>query len=113
MKTFSKPSDAIRWAKEKLINYGYVVETERWQGIPSPDDMWETLFTSFSMCVPSTLEELKEEIKPNLPWADDHFLERISGEPLNPPPSNEWWPFNQKKNEKFKIDQKFSHTYPE
>ncbi len=43
MKTFSKPSDAIKWAKEKLLNHGYVVQTERWQGIPSPDDMWETM----------------------------------------------------------------------
>jgi len=113
LKTFQKPSLAIQWAKEKLIDYGYVVQTERWQGIPAPDDMWETLNTSFSMVVPPTLEQLKEEIKPNLPWADDHFAERISGQPLNPPPSNEWWPFNQKKNEQFKKEDKFSHTYPE
>ena len=113
MKTFQKPSQAIKWAKEKLIDYGYVVQTERWQGITSPDDMWETLNTSFSMFVPGTLQELREEVRPNLPWADDHFEERIGGQPLNPPPSNEWWPFNQKKNAQFKIEEKFSHTYPE
>ena len=108
MKSFSKPSDAI-----KLLNHGYVVQTERWQGIPSPDDMWETMNTSFQMFIPHTLEELRDEVRPNLPWADDHFEERISGKPLNPPPSNEWWPFNQKKNEEFKKEEKFSHTYPE
>ncbi len=113
MKSFSKPSDAIKWAKEKLLNHGYVVQTERWQGIASPDDMWETMNTSFQMFIPHTLEELREEIRPNLPWADDHFQERISGIPMNPPPSNEWWPFNQKKNEEFKKEEKFSHTYPE
>ena len=113
MKSFSKPSDAIKWAKEKLLNHGYVVQTERWQGIPSPDDMWETMNTSFQMFIPHTLEELRDEVRPNLPWADDHFEERISGKPLNPPPSNEWWPFNQKKNEEFKKEEKFSHTYPE
>jgi hypothetical protein len=113
MKTFSKPSDAIKWSKEKLLNHGYVVQTERWQGIPSPDDMWETMNLSFQMFIPQTLEELRDQVKPNLPWADDHFGERIGGQPLNPPPSNEWWPFNQKKNEEFKKDEKFSHTYPE
>ena len=113
MKTFSKPSDAIKWSKEKLLNHGYVVQTERWQGIPSPDDMWETMNLSFQMFIPQTIEELRDQVKPNLPWADDHFEERIGGQPLNPPPSNEWWPFNQKKNEKFKKDEKFSHTYPE
>ena len=113
MKTFYKLSEAIQWAKERLYNYGYLVQTERWQGIPSPDDMHEVMNTSFQAFIPKTLEELREEVKPNLPWADDHFEERVGGHPLNPPPSNEWWPFNQKKNEKFKKDEKFSHTYPE
>ena len=113
MKTFYKLSEAIQWAKDRLYNYGYVVQTERWQGIPSPDDMNEVMNVSFQAFIPGTLEELREEAKPNLPWADDHFEERIGGQPLNPPPSNEWWPFNQKKNEKFKTEEKFSHTYPE
>ena len=113
MKTFYKPSEAIKWTKEKLIDHGYVVKTERWQGIESPDDMWETMNHSFQFFIPESIQELVEEVKPNLPWADDHFSERVGGEPLNPPPSNEWWPFNQKKNEKFKKDAKFSHTYPE
>lgn len=51
-------------------------------------------------------------VDPNLPWAEDHFQERISGVPLNPPPSHEWWPFN-KQNEVFQKEEKFSHTYPE
>ena len=113
MKTFLKPSDAINWSKEKLLNHGYSVRTEKWQGIDSPDDMCETMNHSFQFFIPESVDELIKEIKPNLPWADDHFSERVSGIPLNPPPSNEWWPFNQKKNEQFKKDEKFSHTYPE
>lgn len=113
MKTFGKPSDAITWSKERLFNHGYVVKTERWQGVESPDLMWETMNHSFQMFIPETLEELQKEVRPNLPWADDHFEERIGGLPLNPPPSNEWWPFNQKKNEQFKREEIFSHTYPE
>jgi len=49
----------------------------------------------------------------NRPWAEDHFQERVSGDPLNPPPSNEWWPYAQSGNAEHKKDEKFSHTYPE
>jgi len=113
MKTFYKPSLAIEWTKDRLRNHGYVVKTERWQGIESPDDMWEVMNHSFQMFIPETLEELISEVKPNLPWADNHFDERVGGIPLNPPPSNEWWPFNQNKNSEFKKEEQFSHTYPE
>lgn len=113
MKTFYKASQAIDWSKERLKDFGYRVKTERWQGIESPDDMWEVMNHSFQMFTPQTIEELIAEVRPNLPWADDHFEERVGGLPLNPPPSNEWWPFNQKKNEQFKREDKFSHTYPE
>lgn len=113
MKTFYKLSEAISWSKNKLIDYGYIVETEKWQGISSPDSMFETMNTSFQVFIPKTVEELQQEVKPNLPWADDHFEERICGLPLNPPPSHEWWPFSQKNNEDFGGQSRFSHTYPE
>ncbi len=63
--------------------------------------------------IPGDMEELQQLIKPNLPWAEDHFQERVSGMPLNPPPSSEDWPYAQKNNEVHKKDEKFSHTYPE
>lgn len=59
------------------------------------------------------LEHFQSMVKPNLPWAEDHFLERVSGEPLNPPPSESYWPFAQQGNAAHKKDQQFSHTYPE
>jgi hypothetical protein len=49
----------------------------------------------------------------NLPWAEDHFQERVSGEPLNPSPSEAWWPFKVQGNAAHKDGQIFSHTYPE
>ena len=113
MKTFSKPSDAIKWTKDKLFNHGYVVKTEKWQGIPFPDDMLEIMNHSFQFTIPPTIEELVNEVKPNLEWADEHFEERVGGSPLNPPPSHERWPFAQKNNHQFGGDEKFSHSYPE
>lgn len=55
----------------------------------------------------------QETVKPNLPWAEDHFQERIGGEPLNPAPSEAWWPFARQGNAEHKKGQIFSHTYPE
>jgi hypothetical protein len=59
------------------------------------------------------LQNLIKEVKPNLPWADEHFYERVGGFPHNPPPSHVNWPFAQKNNENFGGNTKFSHTYPE
>lgn len=115
MKSFGNFKDAINWSQHKLHDYGYEIQTEKWQGIEIDDKhaMWETLNTSFTCPIANDLEELKNQIKPNLPWADDHFLERVSRIPYNPPPSHEWWPFSQKSNNQFREHQEFSHTYPE
>lgn len=59
---------------------------------------------------PGQLEAL---FKPNLPWAEDHFRERIGGQPLNPSPSEAWWPFARQGNAEHKKAEVFSHTYPE
>jgi hypothetical protein len=75
--------------------------------------MFEYLFHSFKTQIPSTVEGLVEQARPNLPWADEHFEERVCGLPLNPPPSHVNWPFAQRGNEKFGGTTKFSHTYPE
>lgn len=63
--------------------------------------------------IPSSSVELASAIQPNLPWAEDHFQERISGEPLNPPPSEAYWPYAVQGNSNHKEGKKFSHTYPE
>src|SRR5690606_24336684 len=93
---------------------GQVVEQETWQSVKSPDKTWELLNQTLGFPIPNTIPELVAEVVPSLPWAEDHFLERVGGIPLNPPPSEAWWPFNVKKaNDQFKSGEKFSHTYPE
>jgi hypothetical protein len=52
-------------------------------------------------------------VQPNLPWAEDHFNERVSGKPLNPPPSHVDWPYNQQGNKDHMDGKVFSHSYPE
>lgn len=46
-------------------------------------------------------------------WADNHFLERVSGRPLNPPPSHEKWPYAVRNNSDHTPQGRFDHTYPE
>jgi thymidylate synthase len=60
------------------------------------------------------LEEWRILTGPNLPWADEHFAERVGGAPLNPSPSHERWPFARAGNSQHTDEAKqFSHTYPE
>ena len=93
------------------------LKIEKWQAVEvegrPQSQMRELLNFSLSYEIPVWAFDLAGEVRPNLPWAEDHFKERVGGEPLNPPPSNEWWPFAQAGNSEFKKDEVFSHTYPE
>lgn len=73
----------------------------------------ELNYVSEAFSVDPVIKFWQAMVKPNLPWAEDHFQERISGEPLNPAPSEQWWPFARDGNAEHKKDEKFSHTYPE
>ena len=76
-------------------------------------DTHELSNVTLTMNVPATMQVLQNDVAPNLPWAEDHFQERVSGKPLNPAPSEAWWPFAQQGNKEHKESEVFSHTYPE
>lgn len=94
-----------------------IVHTERWQGVDiskKPEAATHELMNVFfTVQVPVTLEELVKQIDPNLPWADKHFDERVSGEPLNPPPSWREWPWGHSASNFLGESGQFNHTYPE
>lgn len=52
-------------------------------------------------------------IKPNLPWADDHFEERVCGYPINP--GTEWanWPWGSSADKFRDASGMFNHSYME
>lgn len=74
----------------------------------------ELLNVSFSVDVSSiTEDELARETAANIPWARDHFQERVGGSPLNPGVQWAKWPWGNRAN-KFRDGQgQFSHTYME
>jgi hypothetical protein len=96
-----------------LVKSGY------WQGVDTtkhPEMATHELLNYSLRVEPSilTLPQLADVIKPDLPWADDHFSERVGRRPLNPPPSESWWPHSPKGNDRFKNKEGiFSHSYPE
>lgn len=117
MNKFTNFKDVIGYATDQLKDNSYEVHTEKWQAKDIKNDprftMLETMNLSFTCDIDPNIDILKEQIKPNITWADEHFLERVSGIPYNPPPSHVRWPFAQKDNAEFGGLKEFSHTYPE
>lgn len=90
--------------------------TGRWQSsdAPAAAKTREMLNVSLTIPVGDDARALQASVRPNLPWAEDHFAERVSGSPMNPAPSHAWWPFAMRGNAEHMTDSaKFSHTYPE
>jgi hypothetical protein len=93
-----------------------IVPVGEWQAIVGDIPQAETIEVedfSFEVPIPWLVQDLQSDVEPNLPWAEDHFQERVSGVPHNPPPSSSYWPFATQDNQAFKSEEKFSHTYPE
>lgn len=110
-KDFNRAIDYVRY---NLINNSYSIKTEKWQGVELKWEMRETLNTSFSVAMDWPIEKLVADIKPNLPWADIHFTERVSSIPLNPGESYKSWPFYKMDKDMRNVEGKlFSHTYME
>lgn len=111
---------AIQQAGRDLKRYGKPVAVGHWQGLDvrnKPDMVTHELLNySFTGIISPNLDTLREQIKPNLPWADDHFLERVGREPLNPGVEYQNWPYyvRQKANDQHRTEEgQFTHTYME
>lgn len=107
---------AITEAKIALRNQGKEVDTTRWQGMEVANKphskMWELLHYKFEAPIPSTYTSLNLLVRPNQPWADAHFAERVGGVPTNPGVTYKDWPFYPKNDQKIR-DTIFTHTYQE
>ncbi len=113
MKVYGKFDDAIAYCRHRICDTGYPVKTEKWQGVELKNMMRETLNVSFSCVMPKDLSILVEQVKPNLPWADTHFEERMGKIPLNPGESYKQWPFYGQDEKMRNANQQFTHSYME
>lgn len=99
-----------------LLTWGPEVDVGEWQAIRGDIPQAKTIEiedVSIEFDLADTIEGLQEQTHPNLPWAEEHFGERVSGIAWNPPPSHVRWPFAQRGNEQHLSQEVFSHTYPE
>lgn len=92
---------AIQKAYDAVRDRSSLVEPTRWQSVdvskkPEAATREVLNYTLQAPVVTENLDELRRLVQPNLPWADDHFAERVSGVALNP--GIEWahWPWANK-----------------
>lgn len=124
MRTYPNFDAAIRHVDQQMRDASDEVRGTRWQSSDvskKPEmRMREILNVSFSVAL-SWNENPKtwaDDIAPNMPWAEDHFLERVGGEPLNPGVQWANWPYALSA-DKFRTEKvhdgpaQFSHTYME
>lgn len=94
------------------------VQTERWQGIDVRENKaaatYELRNVTFEVPLQGIVDlgHWRGDTAANVPWADDHFAERIGGEPLNPGVQWANWPWASSA-DKFRHQEKFNHTYME
>ena len=110
-----------RAIKEVFDNFNWGASTfrpTRWQGLDVTTQpaalMKEDLHVSvqFNMAG-EALNFYAMAIAPNLPWADNHFEERVCGYPINP--GTEWanWSFGVNAEKALNADGQFNHNYME
>lgn len=103
----------IKRAKNTLAAYGVVRESKKWQGIEKGFSMYEINNFTLEALIPSNINVLQFQCQPNLPWADDHFAERVGGKPLNPGNEYKNWPFYPRGNDSQIRNEVFTHSYME
>lgn len=102
-----------------LMRSALQVDNARWQGINVAKDPSARMYELRNVCFEvdlggvEDLDHWRREITPNLPWADDHFAERVGGHPLNP--GVEWanWPWGKSAAKFRDAGEQFNHTYQE
>lgn len=103
--------EAVENFMRVLILSGKKVETAKWQTIDVQTSMLEVCDLFVKMKMVPYIAKLAGDVKADLPWAEDHFLERLAGS-SNPGKQYKNWPY-WKVDGKFMEGEKFSHTYQE
>lgn len=108
--------DVDHQLRKRFIQTGEVVNREEWQAMRDDRPMtvtYEIADVDLEIPVPLAIDLWQDVCQPNLPWAEDHFKERVGGVPLNPGEQYKNWPWYEQGVEEHKGTGKFSHTYME
>lgn len=102
--------------RHDFINGGFDTDRGEWQAMRDDrpqTQVFELPNVTLQITVPDHTNTWASLSRPNLPWAEDHFQERISGIPSNPGLEYKNWPWYKQGVEEHKPEGKFSHTYME
>jgi hypothetical protein len=126
METFDTVGNAIEASIDELKMYGDEVDTGHWQGVSTegkPDLVtFELMNLHWAAMMPWSVHDAELQCMTNLPWAEDHFQERVSRVPSNPGEQYKNWPWWRGQDylamETFHLKdhsfvRAFSHTYQE
>lgn len=100
-----------------MLSQSQRVPSSPWQGREAKPEfatheLMNYTFTH-SLAGVTDLQAYRDDIKPNLPWADDHFKERVCGSPINP--GIQWanWPWGGSADSFRDEHGMFNHNYME
>lgn len=118
MRTIKTIDYAIRDIIDTVVNEGKRTKVGIWQATELFQDqemMVKRNIAIEGVMIPNNIETLQKLTQCDLPWAEDHFRERVGGEPTNPGHTYKYWPYNTFKDEEdpYKHGKIFSHTYQE
>lgn len=109
-------SDALRGICEALLD-SEPIHPRRWQSLDvtgSPaHSTHELQQMTFHYDMPQDKASAIEAIKPDLPWAEGHFQERVAGEPVNPGNWHDKWPYHAGRESLHQQGGKYDHNYME
>jgi len=100
-----------------FLHQSHEVPPAPWQGRPGKPEFASRELMNYtfthSLHGVEDLQHYRDDIKPNLPWADDHFEERVCGAPINP--GVEWanWPWGSSADGHRDENGMFNHNYME
>lgn len=104
-----------------LAHHSSEVRGKTWHAVDISDSpmhvSWELDNVSLGLEMPLTQADAEVVFEPQMPWAEEHFQERVCGQPLNPPPSASKWLKPGAVDRHLKDfggpEPQYSHTYPE
>lgn len=103
--------------KEEFFRKQKVTKITDWQGNRNFEGQRMLVARNLELILPIgpnlTVEELQKETGCDLPWAEDHFQERISGSPSNPGKTYKYWPYHTNLDNSEYKEEIFDHTYQE
>jgi hypothetical protein len=107
----------MRWELSRLLLDTPPFNAGKWQQLDvSESDLhatYELLNVSVWYDMPKTKGDALGFIRPDMPWAEGHFQERVAGKAVNPGDWHDKWPYHSGRVELHQHGGKYDHNYME